>query len=227
MTWNTYINSILQTFDFGININNVEDAIGLKEIGGIATLDTDLIGALLISSLAIYLHNRFFNTPLPDWLGIFSGTSFVVILGFIITFPFAFLTVWGWPPIQNLIFQLQDFMTSTGTFGVGLYVFLEKILLPTGLHHFIYQPFEYGPAVVEGGLLNYWYSNLPEIAAYEGTLREIFPEGGFMLQNASKSFYPLGIGAAFIATAKPEKRNNGFSYSNSSNSYADCNYRTF
>lgn len=206
MTWNTYINAILQTFDFGIDVNNVGEAVGLKEIGGIATLDTDLIGALLISSLAIYLHNRFFDTPLPDWLGIFSGTSFVVILGFVITLPLAFLTVWGWPPIQNMIFQLQDFMAASGTFGVGLYVFLEKILLPTGLHHFVYQPFEHGPAAVEGGLLNYWYSHLPEIAAYDGTLREIFPEGGFMLQNASKSFYPLGIGAAFVATAKPEKR---------------------
>lgn len=206
MTWNTYINAILQTYDFGIDVSNGADAIGLKEIGGIVTLDTDLIGALLISGLAIYLHNRFFDTTLPDWLGIFSGSSFVAILGFIATLPLAFLTVLGWPPVQNVIFQLQDVMSASGTAGVGLYVFLEKILLPTGLHHFVYQPFEFGPAAVEGGLLNYWYENLPEIAAYEGTLREIFPQGGFLLQNASKSFYPLGIGAAFVATSKPEKR---------------------
>lgn len=206
MTWNTYINAILRTWDFGIDITDVDGTIGLKNISGIATLDTDLIGALLISGLAIFLHNRFYNKALPDWLGVFSGTSFVVILGFFITLPLAYLTVIGWPPVQNVIFKLQDVMAASGTAGVGGYVFLEKILLPTGLHHFVYQPFEFGPAAVEGGLLNYWYEHLPEIAASTGSVRDIFPEGGFMLQNAAKSFYPIGIGAAFVATAKPDKR---------------------
>ncbi|MDN6640905.1 MAG: alpha-glucoside-specific PTS transporter subunit IIBC [Tetragenococcus sp.] len=206
MIWNTFINAILQIWDFGVDISNVEEAIGVKEIGGIATLDTNLIGALLISGLAIYLHNRFYDTPLPEWLGVFSGTSFVVILGFLFTLPLAFLTAWIWPPIQNVIFQLQDVMASSGIAGVGMYVFLEKILIPTGLHHFIYQPFEFGPAAVEGGLLNYWFENLPEIAAFDGPLRVIFPQGGFFFQNASKIFFPVGIGAAFVVTSKPEKR---------------------
>ncbi|GMA08791.1 PTS alpha-glucoside transporter subunit IIBC [Tetragenococcus halophilus subsp. flandriensis] len=206
MIWNTNINYILNTWDFGVDMSNVEEAIGVKEIGGIATLDTNLIGALLISGIAIYLHNRFYDTPMPEWLGIFSGSSFVVMLGFFLAIPLAFLTAWVWPPIQNVIFQLQDIMASSGTAGVGIYVFLERILLPTGLHHFIYQPFEFGPAAVEGGLLNYWFEHLSEIAVFDGSIREIFPQGGFMLQNASKSFYPLGIGAAFVATSKPEKR---------------------
>jgi len=206
MIWNTFINAILQTWNFGVDITNVEEAIGVKEIGGIATLDTNLIGALLISSLAIYLHNRFFDTPLPEWIGIFSGTSFVVILGFFLALPLAFLTAWIWPSIQNVIFQLQDLIAVSGTAGVGIYVFLEKILIPTGLHHFIYQPFEFGPAIVEGGLTNFWFENLPEISAFDGSLREIFPAGGFFFQNASKIFFPIGIGAAFIATSKPEKR---------------------
>lgn len=203
--WNTFINAIMQTWNFGVDITNT-DLVGVKEIGGIATLDTNLIGAILISSLAIYLHNRFFDTTLPEWLGIFSGSSFVVILGFISVLPLAFLTAWIWPSIQNLIFQLQDLIAGSGTAGVGIYVFLEKILIPTGLHHFIYQPFEFGPAIVEGGLVNHWFEMLPEITAFNGSLREIFPEGGFFFQNASKIFYPIGIGAAFVTTARPEKR---------------------
>lgn len=205
MLWNTFINAIMTTWNFGVDITNV-DAIGVKEIGGIATLDTNLIGAIAVSALAIWLHNRFFDTRLPEWLGIFSGSSFIVILGFALVLPIAFLTAWVWPPIQNLIAQLQTIIASSGTAGVGIYVFLEKILIPTGLHHFIYQPFEFGPAIVEGGLVNYWFEMLPEITAFEGSLREIFPEGGFFFQNASKIFYPIGIGAAFVTTAKPEKR---------------------
>jgi len=206
MTWNTFINAILQTWDFGIDVTNVEEAIGLKEIGGIATLDTNIIGAILVSAIVVYIHNHYFDVSLPEWLGIFSGTSFVVIIGFIVALPLAFLTVLVWPPVQNVIFQLQDVLAQAGTVGVGIYVFLERILIPTGLHHFVYQPFIFGPAVVEGGLEPFWLANLGEIANASGTLREIFPEGGFALHNVSKMFAPLGIGAAFIATSKSSKR---------------------
>ncbi len=205
MLWNTFINAIMTTWDFGVDLTNV-DAIGVKEIGGIVTLDTNLIGAILISSFAIWLHNRYFDTSLPEWLGIFSGSSFIVILGFFSVLPLAFLTAWVWPPIQDFIAQLQTIIANSGTFGVGIFVFLEKILIPTGLHHFIYQPFEFGPAIVEGGLVNHWFEMLPEITAFEGSLREIFPEGGFFFHNSSNIFNPIGIGAAFVVTAKPEKR---------------------
>lgn len=206
MFWNTNINTILNVWDFGIDLSTVGETIGIKEIAGVATLDTNLIGALAVAGITIWLHNRFYDTTLPEWLGVFSGTSFVVILGFILMIPFAFLTVWIWPVVQQYIYQLQDFMAQTGTFGVGIYVFLERILIPTGLHHFIWQPFELGPAIVEGGVLNSWLENLSEIAAYSGSLREIFPQGGFGFHNYSKVFAPIGIGLAFIATSKPEKR---------------------
>ena len=205
MTWNTFINAMMTTWNFGVDLTDAE-GIGVKQIAGVITLDTNIIGAILISAVAIWLHNHFFDTPLPEWLGIFSGSSFVVILGFFLALPLAYLTAVIWPPIQELIFQLQGVMATSGTLGVGIYVFLEKILIPTGLHHFIYQPFEFGPAVVEGGLVARWFEMLPEIASFEGPLRQIFPAGGFFFQNASKLFYPIGIGAAFIATAKPEKR---------------------
>ncbi len=42
------------------------------------------------------------------------------------------------------MFQLQDLLAGSGTAGVGSFVFLERILIPTGLHHFIAQPFKYG-----------------------------------------------------------------------------------
>lgn len=206
MTWNTFINAILQIWDFGVDLNNIEDALGITSIGGIQTLDTNIIGALLISGMVIWLHNRFYDTALPEWIGIFSGSAFVVILGFLVTLPLAFLTAWLWPMIQGYIFQLQDLIAESGTFGVGSFVFLERILIPTGLHHFIAQPFKYGPAVVDGGLTQFWFENLAEIAAHGGSLRELIPQAGFGLNSMPKVFAPIGVGAAFIATAKPEQR---------------------
>lgn len=213
MTWNNFIAGILNVWgtSFGVDYSQAVGGIsGLKEIGGVKTLDTNLIGALAIAGITVWIHNRYFDKKLPEWLGVFQGTSLVVIVGFFITLVLAFLTVWIWPPIQNLIGQAQGFMASSGSIGVGMYVFLERILIPTGLHHFIYQPFEYGPAIVEGGLIPYWMENLNEIASTTGNLRDIIPEAGFGFHNVSKVFAPIGIGAAFIATAKPENRKKTF-----------------
>lgn len=208
MTWNNFIHAILSTWDFGVDMTQeVGGASGLANIGGVTTLDTNLIGALFIAGITVWIHNRYFELKLPQWLGVFQGTSMVVILGFLLTLPLAFLTAWIWPNVQNLITQAQGFMASSGAPGVGIYVFLERILIPTGLHHFIYQPFEFGPAIVEGGLVPYWLENLSEIANNtSGSLREIVPEAGFGFHNISKVFAPIGIGAAFVATAKPENR---------------------
>lgn len=206
MTWNTFINAILQVWDFGVELGGTEEVLGVKAIGGVETLDTNIIGALLISGMVIWLHNKFYDTALPEWIGIFSGSAFVVIIGFIVTLPLAFLTAWLWPMLQGYMFQLQDLIAGSGTAGVGAFVFLERILIPTGLHHFIAQPFKYGPAVVDGGLTNFWFENLADISAYNGTLRDLVPQAGFGLNSMPKVFAPIGIGAAFIATAKPEQR---------------------
>lgn len=213
MTWNNFIAGILGIWgtNFGVDYSQSVGGIsGLKEIGGVKTLDTNLIGALAIAGLTVWIHNRYFEKKLPEWLGVFQGTSMVVIIGFFTTLILAFLTVWIWPPIQDLISQAQGFMAGSGSIGVGLYVFLERILIPTGLHHFIYQPFEYGPAVVEGGLVPYWMEHLNEIASTSENLRDIIPEAGFGFHNVSKVFAPIGIGTAFIVTAKPENRKKTF-----------------
>lgn len=209
MTWNTFIASMLELWGptFGVDYSMDAGGVsGLKNIGGVKTLDTNLIGAIAIAAIIVWIHNRFFEKKLPDWLGVFQGSSLVVIIGFILMLPLALLTAWGWPAIQATISQVQGFLASSGTVGVGIYTFLERILIPTGLHHFIYQPFIYGPAVVETGIEPFWLANLDYFASTPGTLRSLFPEGGFALHNVSKMFAPLGIGAALIATSKPEKR---------------------
>lgn len=209
MTWNTFIASMLELWGpvFGVDYSMEAGGVsGLKLIGGVKTLDTNLIGAIAVAAIVVWIHNRFFEKKLPDWLGVFQGSSLVVIIGFLIMIPLALLTAWGWPAVQSVISQLQGFLASSGTMGVGIYVFLERILIPTGLHHFIYQPFIYGPAVVETGIEPFWLENLNYFASTPGTLRSLFPEGGFALHNVSKMFAPIGIGAAMIATSKPERR---------------------
>ena len=120
--------------------------------------------------------------------------------------PVAFLFMAIWPRVQSLIAGMQSFFISSGALGIWVYTFCERILIPTGLHHFIYMPMAYESIVVEGGFKAAWALGLPEFAKSTESLSTLFPAGGFALYGHSKVFAPIGIGAAFYVTAKPNKK---------------------
>ncbi|WP_414840540.1 alpha-glucoside-specific PTS transporter subunit IIBC [Enterobacter hormaechei] len=209
LTWNYFINAMGMTWGhfFGVDFSAEPTAgSGLAMIAGIKTLDTSIIGAIIISGLVTAIHNRFFDKPLPVFLGIFQGTSFVVILAFFVMIPCAWLTLLGWPKVQMGIESLQAFLRTAGALGVWVYTFLERILIPTGLHHFVYGPFIFGPAAVEGGIQVYWAQHLQEFSQSTVPLKTLFPEGGFALHGNSKVFGSVGIALAIWYTASPENR---------------------
>jgi phosphotransferase system glucose/maltose/N-acetylglucosamine-specific IIC component len=72
--------------------------------------------------------------------------------------------------------SLQAFLRSAGALGVWVYIFLERILIPTGLHHFVYGPFIFGPAVVEGGLRSTGRASAGVQSEY-GTAEDAVPGG--------------------------------------------------
>ncbi len=209
LTWNYFINAMGMTWGhfFGVDFSAEPTAgSGLAMIAGIKTLDTSIIGAIVISGIVTAIHNRFFDKPLPVFLGIFQGTSFVVILAFFVMIPCAWLTLLGWPKVQMGIESLQAFLRTAGALGVWVYTFLERILIPTGLHHFVYGPFIFGPAAVEGGIQVYWAQHLQEFSQSTVPLKTLFPEGGFALHGNSKVFGSVGIALAIWYTASPENR---------------------
>ncbi|MGG0717755.1 alpha-glucoside-specific PTS transporter subunit IIBC [Robertmurraya massiliosenegalensis] len=209
LTFSYFLSTILQHFGTTFGVDFTQDAggtSGLKMIAGIKTLDTGIIGGIFISAIVVWLHNRYFDKKLPEWLGIFQGSAFVVILGYFVMIPVAIVIAWIWPMIQGGIESLQGFLTASGTFGVWLYTFLERLLIPTGLHHFIYTPFMYGPAVVEGGVVRYFMEHLAEFSQSSESLKTLFPEGGFGLYGNSKVFAAPGIALAIYFTAKKENK---------------------
>ena len=123
VTFNYFLSAILKFWgtNFGVDFAaEVGGTSGLANVCGIKTLDTGMLGALIISGVVVWIHNKYFDTELPEWLGIFSGSSFVVMIGFFVMIPMAFLFALGWPKIQEAMRLLQDFFKSRGTMGVGL-----------------------------------------------------------------------------------------------------------
>ncbi|MCR6108396.1 PTS transporter subunit EIIC [Salipaludibacillus agaradhaerens] len=209
VVFNYYVNSILEIWGPALGVDftaEVGGTSGLTYIAGIKTLDTSIIGAIVISGIVVWLHNRYYEKRLPEAVGIFQGTPYVVMVAFFLMLPLALLTSFFWPMVQDSILSLQGFMKSAGTLGVWIFLFLERILIPTGLHHFIYTPFQYGPAVVQEGITAYWIQNLGTFAQTTEPLKDVFPQAGFLLHGNSKMFAAPGIALAIYATAKPENR---------------------
>lgn len=209
LSFNYFIGAILNFWgpSFGVDFaQNVGGTSGLTLIAGIKTLDTNIVGGILIGFLVTMLHNRYFEKKLPDYLGVFQGTSYVHLLSFFLMIPIAFLTCIIWPRVQIGIASMQNFMASSGIFGVWIYTFLERILIPTGLHHFVYGPFIYGPAVVPSGIEPYWIQNVSSFAAMTEPLKSIFPQGAFALHGNSKVFGSPGLALAIYFCAKPENK---------------------
>ncbi len=209
LTFNYFVAAILKGWGPALGVDfsaEVGGTSGLAMIAGIKTLDMGMIGALMISGVTIYLHNRFYDAELPDWLGVFSGSTFVYMISFFVMLPIAILAVLIWPRIQMGIYAFQGFVLTTGAFGVWIFVFLERILIPFGLHHLLYSPFYYDNIVINGGIYAAWAKELPTLASYTGSLRDAAPWAAYTATGYSKIFGCPGIALAFYFTAKKDKR---------------------
>lgn len=144
-------------------------------------------------------YNRFKNTKLPDALAFFSGKRCVAIvtggLSIIATLVLFFI----WPVVYNALIALGQAILGAGAIGAGIYGFLNRLLIPVGLHHALNSVF--------------WFdiAGINDIGKFWGTI-----DGGVLGQTGMymTGFFPMmmfGIPAAALAmihSAKPEKKEN-------------------
>lgn len=209
MAFNYFINGMLTFWgeDFGVNFSqDVGGQSGLALVGGIKTLDTSIVFSLLVGGIVTWIHNRFFDKKMHDYVSIFQGMALVFIIAFFTMIPLAWLTCLVWPKVQLGINAMQTFYVEADVVGMGLLAFVERILVPTGLHRFVYFPFFFGPAVVDGGLYTHWIENVSIYAASSVPLREQFPAGGYSLLGNISVFCSLGAGLALYATANKSQK---------------------
>ncbi|WP_305768923.1 alpha-glucoside-specific PTS transporter subunit IIBC [Candidatus Epulonipiscium viviparus] len=208
-TFQYFLNAILTQWGptFGVDFTAaVGGSSGLANVAGIKTLDMGMIGALLISGIVVFIHNRCFDIKLPDWIGIFNGPALIVMIGFFVLIPVAVLTAFVWPTIQDGMIVFQNVVSNTGYIGVWIFIFLERLLIPFGLHHLLVFPFFYDSALVAGGVQATWMNMLPEMAASTESLKDLAPFAWPQLTGLSKIFGCTGIALALYKTAKPEKK---------------------
>lgn len=109
------------------------------------TIDTGIVGALVIGAIAVWLHNRYHNISLPQVLGFFGGSRFVPIAVSLVAIPLGALFFFIWPPIQHAMVSAGEHIADMGLLGTFLYGFLLRLSGAVGLHHMIYPMFWYTP----------------------------------------------------------------------------------
>ena len=95
-------------------------------MGVLAGIITGLVGG------AVY--NRWSGIKLPDFLSFFGGKRFVPIATGFFCLILAAIFGYVWPPVQNAIHAGGEWIVGAGALGSGIFGFINRLLIPTGLH---------------------------------------------------------------------------------------------
>lgn len=127
----------------------------------------DVLSGILIGLTAAGLYRRFYDIRLPDYLAFFGGRRFVPIVTALVALVLGVIFGFIWSPIQDAINALGTWIVSLGALGTGLYGFLNRLLIPLGLHHILnsYVWFQLGDFTSKGtvvhGDLNRYFAGDP------------------------------------------------------------------
>ena len=181
---------------------------GQATVLGIQTVDMGVTGGVLLGFLTGWVYNHTCDkTFRPAPLRIYGGVrwSFLCMAGLSLLLGLAACFVW--PPVQSVVDSLTGWIAAAGDAGLFLYGFLERILIPTGLHHLVCMPFQFSSL---GGTLTVGdqvYAGAYPVLMAEYNLGLPFSDGiRWMYTGFTKTFGYFGIVAAFIFCARPENR---------------------
>ena len=143
-------------------------------------------------------YNKFKNTKLPNWLAFFSGKRCVAIIAGLVSIIVSAVLLFVWPLLFGALVALGDAVAGMSVVGAGIYAFLNRLLIPTGLHHALNNVFWFD-TIGLGDLQHFW--------AGETSADVTWSLGMYM-----SGFFPCmmfgipGAALAMIQCAKPTKK---------------------
>lgn len=191
--------SIMATHVFGMSAN--PDDRQLHNIVGMMSIDTGVFGGIIMGGLSAAMFNRFFRIQLPTYLAFFAGKRFVPIVTGAVAILAGVVLSYVWPPIQEEIQVFSYWAAYSNPVMAGaIYGFVERLLLPFGLHHVWNVPFFFEIGSFTDAAGNIVRGDISRFFAGDPTAGIL--SGGFLTKM-------WGLPAAAIAmwhAAKPENR---------------------
>ena len=162
-----------------------------------AKITNPFIG-ILAGIIGALCYNKFKNTKLPDWLSFFSGKRCVAIISGVVSIVVAAILLFVWPIIFGVLVSVGNGIAELGAVGAGIYAFLNRLLIPTGLHHALNNVFWFD-TIGLGDLTHFWAG-------------ETSADVSWSLGMYMSGFFPCmmfgipGAALAMIQTAKTKKK---------------------
>ncbi|MBR2296932.1 MAG: PTS transporter subunit EIIC [Clostridia bacterium] len=173
----------------------------IANVVGINSLQMGVFGGIIVGLGVAYLNNRFYKIRLPNVISFFGGTRFVPIISTAVYILVGVLMFFVWPYIQMGIYALGDLVLKSGYAGTFIYGFIERILIPFGLHHVFYLPFWQtglgGSALIDGvmvyGAQNIFFAELASSAT------EVFSVSATRFMSGKFPLMIFGLPGAALA----------------------------
>ena len=143
-------------------------------------------------------YNKFKGVKLPDWLSFFSGKRCVAIVAGVVSIVVSAVLLFVWPVVFGALISVGQAIAGMGAVGAGIYAFLNRLLIPTGLHHALNNVFWFD-TIGLGDLGNFWAGK---------TSADVTWDLGMYMSG----FFPCmmfgipGAALAMIQTAKSNKK---------------------
>ena len=179
-------------------------------VGAVRTLEEGSVDYIAFSNIAgnsfigimaaiigAACYNKFKNTQLPDWLAFFSGKRSVAIVTAVVSIVVSVILLFVWPVIFGVLVALGNGIAKMDGVGAGIYAFLNRLLIPTGLHHALNNVFWFD-TIGLGDLSHYWAG---DTSADVGWSLGMYMSGFFPCMM----FGIAGAALAMVQTAKNKK----------------------
>ena len=151
-------------------------------------INNQFIG-ILCGIIAALCYNRFYKTNMPDFLGFFAGRRFVPIMTVVVTLIVCIPLYFVWPIIYNFLVWVGESIVNLGAIGAGIYGFLNRLLIPIGMHHALNSVFWFGVADINA-IGKFWGQIEGGVQGITGMYQAgFFPVMMFGLPGAALAMY--------------------------------------
>ncbi|MCI9558646.1 MAG: PTS transporter subunit EIIC, partial [Lachnospiraceae bacterium] len=110
---------------------------------------------ILSGVIGSFCYNRFKRTQLPNWLSFFSGKRCVAIVAGVVSILASVVLLFIWPVVFGVLITVGNGIIGMDAIGAGIYAFLNRLLIPTGLHHALNNVFWFD-TIGLGDLSHFW-----------------------------------------------------------------------
>ena len=172
-------------------------ALKISNILGVDTVDMGATAGIIAGLVTQALHNKFHKIQFPAAIAFYGGKRFVALVVIVTMSGIGLVMPFIWEPISMGINGFGNLIHSAGAFGVFIFGFLERLLIPTGLHHVLNSIFRTTPlgGVYQGveGCLNVFLQFVDKVPLAD--LREYTQ----FLGQGKMPFMMFGLPAAALA----------------------------